>query len=186
MWKHTVTEKDDRGIMEMIERLYDFSMSHPDPDQWLSEAEEMLDGEPGWIGNMMEYGNVILQDSIAYLDQALRLLEKDSFLKDRYQPVFLQDQKDIRELLKTKTYEERVEKGASFAFKRLPAVRKKDEVDAGLMEEVKDIRNEVKAIVKNLIDDSFSLSEEDLIRENEELKPYKDTLISLVREFKKR
>ena len=56
--------KDDKAIGTMILRLFDFSISHPIPEQWLLEAKEALsieEKEPEWLLKVMEYGDRILR-----------------------------------------------------------------------------------------------------------------------------
>lgn len=178
--------KDDRAVCDMILRLFDFSRSHPEPNQWLADACHALDTtekEPEWISQVMDYSERILRDALSYTKDAIALCEKDATLFEKYVPVFKNDREEVEKLLAVNTYEERAKAFENLTFTRMPAIRKKEEIHLDVMEEVKEIRDEVKTMVNNLKDDFFLLSLDEIRKESKLLKPYVSTLVELTKRF---
>ena len=78
--------KDDRAIGSMILRLFDFSISHPMPKQWLMEAQNALmveEKEPEWLLKVMEYGDRILDDAIDCLERSIAISQNEPLLIQR-------------------------------------------------------------------------------------------------------
>lgn len=181
--------RDDRNICDMILRLFDFSRSHPDPKQWLTQAEESLAKKgdaPFWLENVMKYGDKILENALRLLEKIIQKIEKDPILTEKYLPVLLKDQREIHSLYQASDYEKRQELFAGFSFARMPAIRKKDGICLELMEEAKKAREEVKAMVNGLYDDCYWACLSDICQESELLRPYVHTLIGLVNHFSDR
>jgi ATP-dependent helicase/nuclease subunit A len=181
--------KDDRSVCDMILRLFDFSVSHPNPEQWLNDAKKAvetgLEG-PKWLDQVMEYGDRVLTDALFYMEKIISLAQQEELLKEKYVPIFLADQVQIQRILYAKTYGKRLQECQSFSFGRLPAIRKKEKPILSLMESIKKLREEVKMMVNGLIQDCYQNSIEQLNQESAELKPYVDTLTDLVRQFSER
>lgn len=178
--------KDDRKVGEMILRLFDFSISHPMPDQWLTEALEALhieEKEPAWLAKVMEYGDRILSDCVIYLENAIRMCHGVDVLEEKYVPFLNLEKADIENLKEITSYDERVEAFSEFKFKRIPAIRTKDAFIKEKQEAAKAIRDEVKTMVQSLGKDSFSASLSVIRKEADLLLPYLETLIDLVRRF---
>ena len=181
--------KDDKKVGEMILRLFDFSISHPMPERWLTEALESFqieETEPAWLSKVMEYGDRILEDGISYLEQAILLCDGVELLEEKYVPFLIEEKGNIEMLLQTKGYEERVEAFADFSFKRIPSIRTKDPMIKEKQEAAKAIRDEVKTMVQNLGKDSFRVSLLEMQREAKSLYPYMEILILLVKRFSER
>ena len=178
--------KDDRTICEMILRLFDFSVSHPEPEQWLDHALQALEtGEkgPAWLSQVMEYGDRILKDALSYIEEAVKLSEQDVVLEEKYVPQLRKDADGIRTVLQAEDYERRVEAFSGFSFGRMPAIRKKEGINLTLMDEVKELRDEVKTMVTGLLNDCYLSSVEEIRQETMVIKPYAKTLIGLVKRF---
>lgn len=178
--------KDDGIICEMILRLFDFSVSHPEPEQWLDGALQALEtGEngPAWLSQVMEYGDRILRDALSYIEEAIKLSEQDLTLKEKYVPQLRKEEDGIRTILHAENYESRVEAFAGFSFGRMPAIRKKEGINLNLMDEVKELRDEVKTMVTGLLNDCYLSSVEEIRQETMTIRPYAKTLIGLVKRF---
>lgn len=185
--------KDDRAIAAMILKLYEFSISHPMPEKWLKEAllslremETETTKEPGWLTNVMEYADRILQDAVERLERACAISWEISPLSEKYAPFLEEEKESIASLRKMSSYEKRMQAFQEFAFQRIPAVRTKDPYIKEQQEKVKAIRDEVKNMVQTLKNDCFKTSLEQLREEARLLTPYVEELVSLVLRFSER
>lgn len=178
--------KDDRAIGNMILRLFDFSISHPMPKQWLLEAGNALiieDGEPEWLLKVMEYGDRILTDAIDCLDRSIGISLEEPLLMEKYVPFLMEEKEGVAAILQTTGYEERVEAFREFVFKRIPAVRTKDPYIKERQEAAKALRDEAKTIITGLRNDCYQVSLSHIRHEADLLKPYVTVLIDLVIRF---
>ena len=178
--------KDDRAIGSMILRLFDFSISHPMPKQWLMEAQNALmveEKEPEWLLKVMEYGDRILDDAIDCLERSIAISQNEPLLIEKYIPFLTEEKEGIMAIRMAENYEKRVEAFGEFVFKRIPAVRTKDPDVKQHQEAAKALRDEVKTIVTNLRNDCYTSSLAQIRQEAEMLKPYVSVLIDLVLRF---
>lgn len=178
--------KDDRVIGNMILRLFEFSTSHPMPEQWLMEAGDALsvkEKEPIWLEKVMEYADHILEDGIDCLERAIRISYEEPLLIEKYVPFLMEEKEAVYEIRKKNCYSERVEAFREFVFKRIPSVRTKETHIKELQEAAKALRDEAKNMIQNLKVDCFVCSLSEIEHESELLKPYMDTLIDLVLRF---
>ena len=145
--------KDDRAIGNMILKLFDYSISHPMPEQWLKNAQEALrieEKEPAWIQVVIDYGNRILQDAVFCLDRAVAVSLEDSFVAEKYAAFLAEEKEEIEKIKNAESYEERKQAFDSFTFKRIPAVRTKDPFVKACQERAKALRDEAKNMVVRL------------------------------------
>ncbi len=54
------TGRDDRILEKLILNLYDFQMSHPNPDRWIKEALDNLNDMDEWFARLLEHTREIL------------------------------------------------------------------------------------------------------------------------------
>ncbi len=178
--------KDDRAIGNMIVKLFDYSISHPMPEQWLKNAQEALiieESEPSWIQVVVDYGSRILQDAVSCLERALEISLEDSFVAEKYAAFLAEEKEEIEKIKNAESYVERKQAFDSFTFKRIPAVRTKDPLVKACQERAKALRDEAKSMVVRLEQDCYKATMSDMIREAEMLRPYVKVLIDLVLRF---
>ena len=73
--------KSDSGLDDIIDSLYDYSMSHPAPDKWLDKcidaysgkASEDEAGEPAWVRQLTENAALTVREALAQEERALSL-----------------------------------------------------------------------------------------------------------------
>ncbi len=153
----------DKQLEEYIERLYEFSMSHPWPGEWISERKkdyEITDvtdlEESSFCKYLVDYVRVCLKECSESLSQAVSLTLKPEG------PYFYGELLEKEQEMLEKASEKESFAGLAAAFdamnfSRLPA-KKDDSVDASCRERVKQIRNDVKKQVEGIKENYFQLS----------------------------
>ncbi|MGN0376981.1 MAG: helicase-exonuclease AddAB subunit AddA [Suilimivivens sp.] len=181
---------NDKQLEEYIEKLYEFSMSNPWPEEWLSERKQDYEitgatdiEESSWCRYLVDYARICLEECAESLSQAIELAHRPEG------PWFYGEllEKEQEMLQKASEKENFTALSSAFdeiSFGRLPG--KKDEsVDAQCRERAKQIRNEVKKQVESLKESYFQLSlEQVLLRMHMAEKPV-ETLMELVLQFKR-
>ena len=181
---------NDRALEEYIEKLYEFSMSNPWPEDWLFERKKDYDvqteaemEESSFCRYLVNYVKVCLKECADSLSKGIALtLRPDG---PYFYGVLLEKE---REMLEKASQQESFEALASafdaMRFDRLPS--KKDEtVDPDCRELVKQLRNEVKKQIQDLKEDCFPLSCAQVLKRMHMAKRSAETLIDLVLLFKK-
>lgn len=181
---------NDRALEEYIEKLYEFSMSNPWPEDWLFERKKDYDvqteaemEENSFCRYLVNYVKVCLKECADSLSKGIALtLRPDG---PYFYGVLLEKE---REMLEKASQQESFEALASafdaMRFDRLPS--KKDEiVDPDCRELVKQLRNEVKKQIQDLKEDCFPLSCAQVLKRMHMAKRPAETLIDLVLLFKK-
>ena len=147
---------NDRALEEYIEKLYEFSMSNPWPEDWLFERKKDYDvqteaemEESSFCRYLVNYVKVCLKECADSLSKGIALtLRPDG---PYFYGVLLEKE---REMLEKASQQESFEALASafdaMRFDRLPS--KKDEtVDPDCRELVKQLRNEVKKQIQEIL-----------------------------------
>lgn len=178
----------DKQLEEYIERLYEFSMSHPWPEEWIRERKkdyEITDvtdlEESSFCKYLVDYVRVCLKECSESLSQAVSLTLKPEG------PYFYGELLEKEQEMLAKASEKESFAGLAGAFDamsfgRLPA-KKDDSVDVSCRERVKQIRNDVKKQVEGIKENYFQLSKEQICdRMRMAEKPVK-TLMDLVLSF---
>jgi len=202
------TNRGDERLQEMVLNIYSFIQSYPWPEQWLLEQTESFN--PGVTEDFgsTEWGRVILktvrlraEGFISMLETACNRLKYAAGL-EKYLPLFHEDLDKLSGLLKlldTGISNDKLNwprEGSSVIwddiynylsgcqFGRLPNCGK--EADKQLQEQVKKIRDEVKAFIKELKDELFYQKSEEIISDLKKMYPLLKYLSSLVLEFGKK
>ena len=182
------TGRDDKELEELIEKLYDFSGSYPDPDEWLDQSAEYYKNifeNDNVIGKtILDYTKKILGNIVEDMDAAAELCsgETGPFM---YLDTIEADRTMIQPLLETDTYSGISEKLRNIgAWVKLAANRNKD-VDKECAQLVKDMRDTWKKSVTTLKDLFFFQSVDEMKKDMEDCVPIINVLTGLVKEFQK-
>lgn len=189
-------DRGDEALMRLIERLYDFSRSHPFPELWLREAAAAfrLDGEETvpdghlWLRTLEASTALELEAIRATLQTALSTA-KDPGGPAVYVDQLAADAEGVERLLTAlrsggwRALQEAVSSGAdAAAFGRLKSV-KGEEVRTELAEKVRKLRKEAKERLDALKKQLLTRSLEEYAQECRELAPMMEELASLVEAF---
>lgn len=186
------SDRNDLELQRLILKLYEFSRSHPDPEQWLDQMAaqydvnaENIDDLP-WTKELLEDVSMQLQGLKNVQQRAHRIalspegpapyaqtLEEDMAYVNRLEEASRNSWKALYEAF-----------GAG-AFTTMKQVRGKD-VDPVLKEKAKKMRDQVKKKVAQLQEDLFSRPPESYMIHLEEMAPVVQSLAELVKEFGRR
>lgn len=125
--------KNPEPFYELIHKIYDFALSLPHPEAWLTEAAERLRPQPGasfdegpYAQPILAAGQDVVKTVLAKYDALLALTEYDDGGEALY--TFLQnEQAEIAELLKETTYEGFRDALTALKLKTVPGKPKESE-----------------------------------------------------------
>lgn len=181
---------NDRALEEYIEKLYEFSMSNPWPEDWLSERKKDYDVQTeaemeksSFCRYLVNYVKTCLEECADSLSKGIDLTMKPEG-PYFYGELLEREQEMLKKASLKETFEELAAAFDAMRFDRLPS--KKDEtVDPDCREQVKQLRNEVKKQIQDLKEECFQLSFPQVLKRMHMAKRPAETLIDLVLLFKK-
>lgn len=186
-------DRNDVALQTLVDKLYDFSRSHPKPEQWLDKMAEgyELAGDSGiedlpWARELLLDTEMKLQGLSDMLEQANQLTYEPGGPVP-YQANFAEDMEMLKGLLSASgtSWNALYEAFQSVKFGRLKSV-KGDDYDEGLKEQAKQLRDEVKKQVSSLRDELFSRSPEQYVKDLVAMAPHVKRLAELVKAFANR
>lgn len=184
------SDRSDAELQEMILALYEFSRSHPAPNEWLANLVSMYDvDEQTPIENLpparyiAQHAAMELAAAKRLIGLALKLAEQESGPKP-YKKRLDEDMNLIADLEKRLAgpWDELHQALQSLSFGRLPACRG-DGYEAQLIDEAKSLRDQAKKKIEALRDNVFSLRPSTWLRHMREMKPVVETIVALVYRF---
>lgn len=182
------TGKSDEGLVGLIEKLYEFSMSCPEPEEWLLSALKQYEAETieEWEKTesaefLMRYLRLLAKDCEARIRQALTLCgETDGPFM--YEEALISDEEQLSALGRAETYEGFGRALREISFCRLSA-KKSDAVSPEKREAVKLVRNSVKEDLKSLGKQFYSRAREDILSDMKGVRQPLSVLVNLTIEF---
>lgn len=180
--------RDDRKLEELILQLYEFSRSYPNPKKWLDSCAEQyhvkdvaeLEQRP-FVLEIMEEVRQCLEDVQELLQYGIAICnEEDGPLV--YQDTLQSDWMLVQGLLSATSFSEMQEKLRDVQWMKLSACRDKT-VSERKIQQVKDIRDEVKGLVKNITEQYFYESIQEMQMEMAQSQKNMQALTNLVKAF---
>lgn len=207
------SNRDDQKIQDMVLTVYSFVQSYPWPQQWLNNQLESYKLDAGSDFADTQWGKILLETIKLRLEGLQVIMEKAcSKLQfamglEKYLPVFIDDADKLRVLINkfngalvTKNYysSENVETEyneifidskwdeiynyiSNIDFSTLPRCGK--DADKEIQEEVKKIRDELKAYIKSLKEEAFLLKSAEIIADLNAMHPILQCLARLILDF---
>lgn len=188
------SDRDDRSLETLIDRLYDYSRVHPSPEQWLRSIPAQYEigdiqsvDELPFIDALKTTIQHSLEESAALIGDLIRITQ----MPDGPEPLEVTAQTDLVWIdeairrISTSTWESTYAFFDSLKWVRAAAV-KKDSCDEQLAARAKAIRDVVKKNVNALKDAYFVRTPGRLLDEITLMAPAMHTLIELVIQFGKR
>lgn len=181
---------NDRALEEYIEKLYEFSMSNPWPEDWLCERKKDYDvqteaemEESSFCRYFVNYVKTCLKECTDSLAKGIALtLRPDG--PYFYGELLEREQEMLEKASRQESFEALAASFDTMRFDRLPS--KKDEtVNPECRELAKQLRNEVKNKIQDLKNKCFPLSSSQVLERMRMAKRPVETLIDLVLLFKK-
>lgn len=191
-------ERGDDALFRLIQRLYDYSRSHPWPDHWLLDtaknfeprsndaaAEQESDSDP-WRMTLIGDVKLELQGMASLLEEALRLCDRPGGPV----PYAANIKDDLVQIVGAahaadRSWEALFLAIRETAFGKLNACRGAD-VDKSLQERVKQLRDRVKKQFGDIREELFERSPEQYAAEMGEIAPVVRKLAEVVIEFGER
>ncbi|MBQ4563265.1 MAG: helicase-exonuclease AddAB subunit AddA [Lachnospiraceae bacterium] len=182
--------KADGGIRELIERLYDFSMSYPFPAKQREIWRDELKANDGrldqqlWMKELLEDIHRLAGEVAELYRDALEETEEDSELAF-YAPMFSSDLLGVSRICEAKTFAELHEAFCQLNFMRKP-VNRKFAGDPMRKEYLSSLRDRLKKQLTGLRDLVLSDDEESLAEKLERNRSALEVLLDLSSEFEQR
>jgi ATP-dependent helicase/nuclease subunit A len=189
--------KNDNNLKELILDLYNFTMSGPWPEKWLNENAEAfnintleeLNGSK-WVKVLVDSIGIETEGYIKMIEKAIKIINKtdglepylDNFMDELNQLKNIKlacesNNKDIEEIHRLLT---------DINFARLKSIKKDKILDESAQNFVKKIRDDIKKKIFELINNTFSITPEQMLLNIKRTYHYIKKLTKLVLEFDER
>ncbi|KAB3539257.1 helicase-exonuclease AddAB subunit AddA [Bacillus safensis] len=186
------SDRHDLDLQWLVKRIYEFSRSHPSPEQWMRAFLSLYDVDAQTKVEQLPFYPYIKEDLSLVFRSCLELLERALTLsKEPGGPApraenFIDDLEQVNELIRHQDdFEKLYELLPNINFKRLKTC-KGDEYDPVLLEKATDARNQAKKHLEKLKDEYFMRSPAQHLKSLAEMKPVVETLVELVIQFGQR
>lgn len=186
--------RDDQTLMDIVLNLYDFIQSSPWPDAWLEQMTDCFNLPDGMDFGQTPWGRVLLNtvrmELEGLFDQMQRAVERvrTGMGLEKYLPVFTAELQAIGDLIQlaneASSWDSLYEAIQNMSFTTLPRASK--EVDKERQEEVKKIRDDVKARIKKIQEKVVTSSSGSINEDLKSLYPMMKTLARLVTDFSRK
>lgn len=180
--------RDDRKLEELILQLYEFSRSYPNPKRWLDSCAEQYDVQSVDELEKKPFVLEIMEEIHQYLKDVQKLLEFGMDICEEedgpavYKDALQADWMFVQELQGVDTFTKMQERLWDVKWTKLAACRDKQVSEKKILK-VKDIRDEVKGLIKDIskqyfFDDVYEIQKE-MAQSQENMR----TLTNLVKAF---
>lgn len=182
--------KNDSALEEILGKLYDFSMSDPDPEMWLKrcasvyeDASEDTIDDSEWMKIVLDSARLVIENASQKAGEAYDL----SCAADgpyMYLQAVENDMEILEGLRSCKDYDSYRKKLKELSWAKLGRASKDGPyVDPELSDKVKGIRNDYKTSVNKLITGEFALTAGEQIRRIRACAPIVNELTGLTRKI---
>ena len=148
-----IRQYDPAGALDIVSSVWHFIMSLPDPFGWLLEKTENLPLEPDpdhpWyrtVKRMIREKRLALQVVLRRQAEMFDRYEK----REEYRPVWIEDKARVEELFRWMDSGESEGPVPDPQFGKLPTLRKLNDLETDWKERYQDLRNQMKAICKEI------------------------------------
>ena len=186
--------KNDDNLKELILDMYNFIMSGPWPEKWLKESCEAFNidtleqlNNSKWIGVLKESIEVELNGYIRMLNKAINIINETDGLEP-YLDTFSNELYSIEKAYESlnEGLDEIYTALCAVSFGRLKSIKKDKVSDENAQSIVKSIRDDIKKKISDLINNTFSVTPEEMLANIKGAYPYIKKLTEIVLEFGER
>lgn len=186
-------DRNDSYLQHLIQKIHDFSRSHPWPTQWLREMAASYCVEKvssiddfSWAADLKRTLRQQLSGLIEVLNQAEQLIYEPGG-PDPYLENLMADKVILQNLLQASSgsWNDLYTVFSDLSFSRLKGC-KGEEYSDGLKDQVKVMRESVKKRMKQIQDEWFARSPDSLLDDLKEMAPSVELLSTLVQDFDRR
>lgn len=185
-------DRSDDGLTQLIFALYDFAKVNPDPIDWLEQLTTSYQIEND-LGETFLYKKYLKQDILTKLTRVnqyyeecfrwlLELPEEEKLLK--LKQLILKEQEQAKQLmnyLSSNQLEAAYQFSLTMGFDRYPSIR--DEELKSIANQVKELRERNKKIIKELLIQLFALSPQEMKEVMKQTIPIVQKLSDVEKEF---
>lgn len=184
-------ERSDDAVFILVQKLYDFSRSHPWPDYWLQQAAAVFEAPDTAAIEKSPWVKSILTDTALTLGGAADLLRQAQSIAlspggpEPYATTLAEDLnviENLRAAVKSGPWSGLYEVFQGISFGKLKPC-KKDQTDPMLQDRVKSLREEVKKSVTELRVQLFGRPAEVFLDEMHKAAPLMSELATLITQF---
>jgi len=180
--------RTDTKLEELILQMYEFSRSFPNPNSWMDfcvtqyeiHTPEELDEKP-FIQEAVREARQYLNDMNVLLMHAIEVCDSQDG-PQAYRDTLYLDRNQILDIQACTSFAELQEAMTSVVWDKLKANRDKN-VSEQKIQQVKDMRDEVKKTIKSLVEKYFFDSAEELQKDMNAAKQHMQVLVQLVKTF---
>lgn len=180
---------NDKLLEEYIQKLYNFSMSNPWPEEWLlgcmedyKITDEIQLENTLWCKYLTSYIRTMLEECISKLEFAIRIVQRPDG-PYMYGELLEQEKEMLEALLKEEGLDFYYRAFEKLSFGRLPS-KKDDSVNPLCREKVQQLRKEVKKILDDIKETYLLLSPLQVVERMQKAAPHVEMLLKLVLEYK--
>ncbi|WP_051330718.1 helicase-exonuclease AddAB subunit AddA [Aneurinibacillus terranovensis] len=186
-------DRNDAALQRLVQKLYDFSRSHPWPDAWLDDMADMFTVsdlptffQRPWFHALHADVLMELRGSAALLQLAADISESEGGPLP-YVETIRKDQMMLHKLCLAAdhSWQALFDAFSGIHFDKLKPCRG-DGYDKSLQDKVKDIREQVKKRVQSLQAELFRISPEEYLENVRQNAPLVRKLVELVKSFEER
>ena len=181
--------KNDENLIEMIWQVYEFSRSHPWPEEWLEECkknydidtlEDLISSE--WMKMICEQVDQTLNDLEMIRKEALKVANSP-YGPWMYADALEQDGEILKQLSKGNDYAEYARRFLNIRKFAVLSRKKDEEVSDEKREQVKLLRDQIKKGIASLQEQYFYQSPQEMLEELKAGKVSAQMLLMLASEF---
>lgn len=181
--------KNDENLIEMIWQVYEFSRSHPWPEEWLEECkknydidtlEDLISSE--WMKMICEQVDQTLNDLEIIRTEALKVANSP-YGPWMYADALEQDGEILKQLSKGNDYAEYARRFLNIRKFAVLSRKKDEEVSDEKREQVKLLRDQIKKGIASLQEQYFYQSPQEMLEELKAGKVSAQMLLMLASEF---
>ncbi len=183
--------KSDKAMEDVILQAWQFSQSHPWPDEWLLQCRQQMEAEAAgdldssvWMQFLLKDISLQMEELTAQAEEALEVVREENGPLV-YEPMLMNDVsrlKQVKEAADTGSFETFYQAVNELTFDRLAAARSKD-IDPDKKAFVSETRTRVKKAAEKCRDTYGSQSQEEAAQGIRNTKMVIGVLLDMVKRF---
>ena len=186
--------KNDDNLKELVLDLFNFTMSGPWPEKWLNDSTEIFNiksieelNRTKWVKVLAENVSIEIEGYIKMMEKAIEIINETDGLEP-YIDNYTSELMCIKRVYESTSngLEEIYEALLAVEFNRLKSIKKDKVSDESSQNVVKKIRDDIKKKISDLVNNTFSVTPEQMLINIQRSYPHMKKLTKLVLEFGER